>query len=166
MVLTGCTARQSKARESIKSQCYYGCETWTLHAGSEKRIQVFETKCLRKLLRICYLEHKTNDWVRSKSTSFNRNLFWQLSRDGNLHDSGMSHAMTALPKPSFRAPWRVGDVVVGRGYAGQTTSKGGHICPYQNCSQGPPAETTGRGSLLKRPSCSDDDPIGQGTELN
>ena len=55
MVLTGCTARQSKARESIKSQCYYGCETWTLHAGSEKRIQVFETKCLRKLLSISYL---------------------------------------------------------------------------------------------------------------
>ncbi len=31
-----------------------------------KRIQAFETKCLRKLLRISYLEHKTNDWVRSK----------------------------------------------------------------------------------------------------
>ena len=34
-----------------------------------KRIQVFKTKCMRKLLRISYLEHKTNDWVRSK-TSF------------------------------------------------------------------------------------------------
>ena len=33
---------------------------------SEKRIQAFETKCLRKLLRISYLEHKTNDWVQSK----------------------------------------------------------------------------------------------------
>ena len=31
-----------------------------------KRIQAFETKCMRKLLRISYLEHKTNDWVRSK----------------------------------------------------------------------------------------------------
>ena len=28
---------------------------------------------------------------------------------------GMSHASTASPKPSFRAPWRVGDAVVGRG---------------------------------------------------
>ena len=26
----------------------------------------FETKCLRELLRNSYLEHKTNDWVRSK----------------------------------------------------------------------------------------------------
>ena len=38
--------------------------------------------------------------------------------------------------------------------------------PCQNCSQGPHAEQTGRGSLLNRPSCPPDDPIGQGTELN
>ena len=44
----------------------YRCETWTLLADSEKRIQAFETKCLGKLLRISYLEQKTNDWVRSK----------------------------------------------------------------------------------------------------
>ena len=35
----------------------------------------------------------------------------------------------------------------------------------QNCSQGLPAEKTGRGSLLNRPSCPPDDLIGQGTEL-
>ena len=29
-------------------------------------VQAIETKCLRKLLRISYLEHKTIDWVRSK----------------------------------------------------------------------------------------------------
>ena len=33
---------------------------------TDKRIQGFQTKCLRKLLCISYLEHKTNDWVRSK----------------------------------------------------------------------------------------------------
>ena len=79
---------------------------------------------------------------------------------------GMSHATTASPEPSFRAPWRVGDAVVGRGNAGWTTSKSGHICPCQNCSQGPSAEKTGRGSLLNRLSCPPDDPIDQGTELN
>ena len=30
------------------------------------KIQAFGTKCPRKLLRISYLKHKTNDWVRSK----------------------------------------------------------------------------------------------------
>ena len=43
-----------------------GCKTRTLLADSEKGIQAFETKCLRKLLRISYMEHKTNDWVRKK----------------------------------------------------------------------------------------------------
>ena len=56
----------------------YGLETWTLLADSEKRIQAFETKCLRKLLHISYLEeHKTNDWVRSKIKFLwvHRNIF-------------------------------------------------------------------------------------------
>ena len=50
----------------VTSTLFYGCETWTLLADSEKRIQAFKTKCLRKLLRIFYLEHQTNDWVPSK----------------------------------------------------------------------------------------------------
>ena len=32
----------------------------------KKRTQAFRTKCLRKLLRLSCLEHKINDWVRSK----------------------------------------------------------------------------------------------------
>ena len=92
---------------------------------------------------------------RSRSTPLRvrRNLFWQLSRDGNLHGLGMSHTMTASPKPSFRAPWRVGIAVVGRRNARWTTSKSGHPCPCLNCPQGPPAGKSGRGSLLNQPSC-------------
>ena len=104
--------------------------------------------------------------ARSTSLWVHRNLFWQLSRDGNLHGSGMSHPTTASPKRSFGAPWRVGNDVVGRGNAGWTTSKSGHPCRSQNCSQGPPAEKTGRGSLMNRPSCPPAKQIGQGTELN
>ena len=50
----------------VVSILLYGCETWTLLADSERRIQAFETKCLRKLLGISYLEHWTNDQVRKK----------------------------------------------------------------------------------------------------
>ena len=88
----------------------------------------------------------------------------------------MSRATTASPKPSFRVTWRVVDAVVGRGNAGRTTSKSGHPCPWQNCSQGPAAVKTRRGFLLNRPSCPrppprlpaphPEDAIGQGTELN
>ena len=41
----------------------------TLFADSEekkKRILTFKTKCLRKVLHISDLKHKTNDWVHSK----------------------------------------------------------------------------------------------------
>ena len=90
----------------------------------------------------------------------------QAILDGKLHGSGMSHTTTASPKPFFRAPWRVDDGVVGRRNAGWTTSKSGHPCPCQNCSPGPPAEKTSRGSLLNRPSCPSDDPVSQVAKLN
>ena len=51
----------------------------------------------------------------------------------------------------------VAAAVVGRGNVGWTTSKSGHTCPCQNCSHGPSAEKTGRGSLLNRPSYPFDD---------
>ena len=106
----------------VTSILFYDCETWTLLAHSEKKrkIQAFETKCLRELLLISYSEHQTNDW----------NRVWQPSRDRILHGSRLSHASTASSRPSsFRAPWRVGDAVVGRGNAGWTTSS----LPCQNC---------------------------------
>ena len=84
---------------------------------TEKKIQAFKTECQRKLLHIYYLSigPKIGCGARSAPLWVQRNLFWQLSRDGNLHGLSMSHAMTASPKPSFRAPWRVGDAVVDRG---------------------------------------------------
>ena len=85
---------------------------------------------------------------------------------GDCQETETCMVTTASPKPFFRAPRRVRDAVVGRGNAGWTTSKSGHIFPCQNCSQGPPAEKTGRGSLLNPLSCPSDDPIGQGNELN
>ena len=59
-------ASKFKLYKSLVTSILYGCEAWTLLADSEKRIQAFETKCLRKHPRFSYLEHKTNDWVRSQ----------------------------------------------------------------------------------------------------
>jgi len=47
----------------VISTLLYGCETWTLNAEMEKRLQAFEMKSFRKILRISYTEHKTNDFV-------------------------------------------------------------------------------------------------------
>jgi len=43
----------------------YGCETWTVSKTLAKRLDAFDTWCLRKILRILYTRHTTNDTVRS-----------------------------------------------------------------------------------------------------
>jgi len=43
----------------------YGCETWTVTRTLEKRLDAFDTWCLRKILRIPYIRHTTNETVRS-----------------------------------------------------------------------------------------------------
>ena len=50
----------------VTSILLYGCETCSLLADCEKRIQAFKSKCLRNCLCISYLEHKTKDRVQSK----------------------------------------------------------------------------------------------------
>ena len=54
------------SKSLLTSVLLYGCETWTLLTDSEKRTKAFETKRLRKLLRISVVEHQTNDWMHSK----------------------------------------------------------------------------------------------------
>ena len=85
------------------------------------------------------------------------------SLDGH---SDMSHTMTVSWKHHSGHLGGEGDAMVSRGNAGLTTSKSGHSCPCQNCSQGTPAEKIGRWSLLNRPLCPPSDSIDQGTELN
>ena len=152
----------------VISILHYGCETWTLLTDSEKRIQAFETKFMRKLRYLLLGAH--DQQLGAEKNQFpcgsKKTCSSNFHKDANLHGLGMSHAKTASQKTSFRAPWRVGNAVVSRGNAGWTTSKTGHICPCQNCSQRPHLVKTGRGSLLHRSSCPPDDPIGQGTELN
>ena len=46
----------------------YACETWTLTADIQRRIQAIEMRCYRKLLGIHYTDHVTNQAVRNKIT--------------------------------------------------------------------------------------------------
>jgi len=46
----------------------YSCESWTLKKADEDRINAFEMKNLRKLLRVRWTEKKkTNEWVLDKA---------------------------------------------------------------------------------------------------
>ena len=42
------------------------CESWTLTAESEKRMQAFKMRCYRRLLNISYKDYVTNEEVRRK----------------------------------------------------------------------------------------------------
>ena len=41
----------------------YGCESWTLKKDDEARINAFEMKCLRQVLRVSWTAQKTNEWA-------------------------------------------------------------------------------------------------------
>ena len=48
-------------RSLVMSIFLYACESWTLTAETEKKIQAMEMRCLRKLLGITYREHITTE---------------------------------------------------------------------------------------------------------
>ena len=44
----------------------YACESWTLTAELQRRIQAMKMRCHRKILRVSYKDHVTNEEVRAK----------------------------------------------------------------------------------------------------
>ena len=50
-------------RSLAMSIVLYACETWTITADIERRIQALEMRCFRKLLGISYRDHITNEEV-------------------------------------------------------------------------------------------------------
>ena len=53
-------------RTLILSTFLYACESWTLTAEIERRIQALEMRCYRRLLNISYKDHLTNEEVRNR----------------------------------------------------------------------------------------------------
>ena len=50
----------------VTSIFLYACESWTLTAQLQRRIQAIEMRCYRKILHISYKDHVTNEKVRAK----------------------------------------------------------------------------------------------------
>ena len=50
----------------VTSIFLYACESWTLTAELQRRIQAMEMRCYRKTLRISYEDRVTNEEVRAK----------------------------------------------------------------------------------------------------
>ena len=45
----------------------YACETWTITADIERRIQALEMRCFQKLLGILYRDHITNEEMKART---------------------------------------------------------------------------------------------------
>lgn len=85
-------------RSLVTSIFLYTCETWTLTAELQKRVQSMEMRCYRRLLGISYTQHVTNEEVRQKirqaigphddllSTVIKRKLRWygHITRSSGL----------------------------------------------------------------------------------
>ena len=56
---------------NVKSVLLYGCETWNASGSCIRKIQVFINKCLRKILRIGWMDRITNEevWRRAGQRS-------------------------------------------------------------------------------------------------
>ena len=50
----------------VTSLFLYACESWTLTAELQRRIQAIEIRSYRKILHISYKDHVTNEKVRAK----------------------------------------------------------------------------------------------------
>ena len=55
-------------RSMVISVFLYASETWTIDVYLQQRISSFEMRCLRKLLKIDYRDHVTNENVRKRVT--------------------------------------------------------------------------------------------------
>ena len=53
-------------RSLVTSILLYACESWAIIAQLQRRIQTMEMRCYRKILRISYQDHVTNNEVRAK----------------------------------------------------------------------------------------------------
>ncbi|WP_419585686.1 hypothetical protein, partial [Thiolapillus sp.] len=53
-------------RSLVTSIFLYACESWTLTAQLQRRIQAMEMRCYSKILHILYKDHVTNEEVRAK----------------------------------------------------------------------------------------------------
>ena len=53
-------------RSLVTSIFLYACESWTLTAELQRRIQAIKTRCYSKILHISYKDHVTNEEVRAK----------------------------------------------------------------------------------------------------
>ena len=53
-------------RACVFTAATYGCETWTITKAVSKLIDSFQMRCYRRILRVSWTEHRTNESIRNE----------------------------------------------------------------------------------------------------
>ena len=73
------SVRKSFLKVFVWSVAMYGSETWTINSLDKKRIEAFEMWCYRRMLKIRWVDHITNEEVLNRIGE-KRNLWHNLTR--------------------------------------------------------------------------------------
>ena len=113
-------------RSLVISIFLYACESWTLAAELQRRIQTMEMGCYRKILHISYKDHVTNEEVRAKIQQANEPHGYLLTivKRRNLQWYGHVSRSSGLAKTILQGTVKEEDNA-DRGRGGKTTSGNG-----------------------------------------
>ena len=92
-------------RSFVTSIFLHACESWTLTAELQRRIQAMEMRCYRKILRSSCKDHVTNEEVRAKiqqATRPHEDLLTIVNRC-KLQWYGHVSRLSGLAKPPCKA---------------------------------------------------------------
>ena len=113
-------------RSLVTSTFLYACESWTLTAELQKRIQAKEISCYRKILHISYKDHVTNEEVRAKiqqAIGLHEDL--TIAKRRKLQWYGHVSRSSGLAKPILKGTVKGGRRQGRQGRGGKTTSGNG-----------------------------------------
>ena len=108
----------------VTSIFLYACESWTLKAEIQRRIQAMEMRCYCKILHISYKDHVTNKEVRAKiqqAIGPHEDLLTIVKRC-KLQWYVMFPDHQVWPKPSCKTQRKGEEDKADKGRGGKTTS--------------------------------------------
>ena len=113
-------------RSLVTSIFLYACESWTLTAELQRRMNAMVTRCSRKILHISYNDHVTNEEVMPRSSrQLDHTKIWRSQRDANCSGMVMFPVHKVWPKPSCKAQWKREEDKADKGRGGKITSGNG-----------------------------------------
>ena len=134
----------------------YGCETWTTNKTITKLINAFEMKCYRRILRVSWTEHRTNQsireelgvtegWLEHRIQRLKLKYFGHIKRHENLGKiilEGMVGGKRARGRPRRRWEKDIQEIL------GMTTTEAGRLAgnreEYRRIIVGATSERIGR----------------------